>query len=62
MRTSRYIWYVPSACLGVTKCPAPYMLLMYQLRSSGTEIGVRPWTSRIGVDVVVWAIVSEYSV
>ena len=35
---------------------------MYQLRSSGTEIGIRPGASRIRVDVVVWAIVSEYSV
>ena len=35
---------------------------MYQLRSSGAEIGVRPWASRIGVDVVVCAIVSECSV
>ena len=32
---------------------------MYQLRSSGAEIGVRPRASRIGVDVIVWAIVSE---
>ena len=53
---------MPSSCLGVTKCPALYMLLMYQVRSSSAEIGIRPGASRIGVDVVVWAIVSEYSV
>ena len=35
---------------------------MYRVRSSGAEIGVRPGASRIGVDVVVWAIVSEYAV
>ena len=35
---------------------------MYQLRSSGAENGIRPRASRIGVDVVVWAIVSEYAV
>ena len=32
---------------------------MYQLRSSGTEIAVCPQASQIGVDVIVWAIVSE---
>ena len=53
---------MPSICFCVTKCPAPYTLLMYQLRSSGAEISVRPQASRIGVDVVVWAIVSEYAV
>ena len=62
MCMSQYIWYVLSVHLGVTKCPAPYMLLMYQVRSSGAEIGIRPGASRIGVDVVVWAIVSECSV
>ena len=62
MHTLRYIWYVSSDCFCVTKCPGPYMLLMYQLRSSGAEIGIRPWASQIGVDVVVWAIVSECSV
>ena len=35
------------------------MLLVYQLRSSSAEIGVHPQASRIGVDVIVWAIVSE---
>ena len=60
MYTLRYMWYVLSVCLGVTKYPTPYMLLMYQLRSSSAEIAVRPWASQIGVDVVVWAIVSEY--
>ena len=35
---------------------------MYRVRSSGAEIGVCPGTSRIGVDVIVWAIVSEYAV
>ena len=51
-----------SACLCVTKCPALYMLLMYQVRSSGTEIGICPGASWIRVDVIVWAIVSEYLV
>ena len=62
MSMSRYIWYVPSACTCVTKCPAPYTLLMYRVRSSGAEIGIRPGASRIGVDVVVWAMASEYAV
>ena len=53
---------MPSICLGVTKYPAPYMLLMYQVRSSSAEIGIRPGASQIGVDVIVWAIVSEYAV
>ena len=53
---------MPSVCFCVTKCPAPYTLLIYQLRSSGAEIGICPGASRIRVDVVVWAIVSEYSV
>ena len=53
---------MPSVCFCVTKCPALYALLMYQLRSSGTEIGIRPGASRIGVDVVVWAVVSEDAV
>ena len=51
-----------SICFCVTKCPGPYMLLMYQLRSSSAEIGVCPGASQIRVDVVVWAIVSEYAV
>ena len=51
-----------SACLCVTKCPVLYTLLIYWVRSSGTEIGVCPGASRIGMDVVVWAIVSEYAV
>ena len=33
---------------------------MYQLRSSSAKIGIRLWASQIRVDVVVWAIVSEY--
>ena len=62
MYTLWYIWYVLSVCLGVTKCSVPYMLLMYQLRSSSAEIAVCPQASRIRVDVVVWAIVSEYMI
>ena len=53
MHTLLYIWYVSSDCFCVTKYPGPYMLLMYQLSSSGTEIAVRPWASQIGVDIVV---------
>ena len=59
MHMLRYIWYVLSDCFCVTKCPGPYMLLMYQLRSSSAEIGVCPQASWIRVDVIVWAIVSE---
>ena len=57
------IYMICAVCLfGVTKCSALYMLLMYQLRSSGAEVAVCPQVSQIGVDVVVWAIVSEYAV
>ena len=62
MCTLQYIWYVSSDCFCVTKCPGLYMLLMYQLRSSSAEIAIHPGASRIGVDVIVWAMVSESAI
>ena len=62
MHTLQYMWYVPSDCHCVMKCPALYILLIYLLKSSRAKVVICPWVNQIVGFCVVWAILSEYAV